>query len=70
MRRLIHGEPAETKYHRNASDPNEVKISHGSTTLPLDFDIFCPSGSTRSARQTTLRYGDWPNTSVFTASSE
>ena len=69
-RRGVHGEPAEKKYQRSASAPRVSSTVHGSMTLPFDFDIFWPSWSTTSARQTTLRYGVRPNTSVFTASSE
>ncbi len=54
-RRVVHGEPAEKKYQRSASAPWRANTSDGSTTLPRDFDIFCPSASTMSPRQTTLR---------------
>ena len=32
-----------TKYQRIASAPNSSSASKGSTALPLDLDIFCPS---------------------------
>ena len=54
-RRGVHGWPAEKKYHRRLSAPNDEKICHGSITLPLDLDIFCPSSSTMCPRHTTLR---------------
>ena len=56
-RRVVHGWPAEKKYQRRASAPKSSKISHGSMTLPLDFDIFWPFSSTMWPRHTTLRYG-------------
>ena len=64
------GWPAAKKYQRTESAPKRSKRSHGSITLPLDFDILAPCSSTMWPRQTTLRYGVWSNTSVFTASSE
>ena len=69
-RRLVHGEPAEKKYHRNASDPCSAKICQGSMMFPVDFDIFLPAASTTRSRHTTFRYGVSPNTSVLTASNE
>jgi hypothetical protein len=66
----VHGELAEAKFQRTASAPREPMTSHGSVTLPRLFDIFWPSWSRRSDRHTTLRYGERPNTSVFTARSE
>ena len=66
----IHGELADTKFHRSASAPRSLSTLHGSITLPRLFDIFWPSWSRSSARQTTLRYGVRSKTSVFTASSE
>jgi hypothetical protein len=53
--RVVHGEPDEKKYHRSASAPRPSRISHGSITFPRDFDIFCPSPATISARHTTFR---------------
>jgi hypothetical protein len=44
--------------------------SHGTTTLPSDLDIFLPSSSTSSPRQTTLRYGARSHSSVEIAISE
>ena len=38
--------------------------------FPRDFDIFWPSLSRISPRQTTCSYGARPNSSVLTASSE
>ena len=69
-RRVVHGWPCEKKYHRSASAPSLSKISHGSMTLPRDFDIFWPFSSTISPRHTTFLYGVRSNTKVFTASSE
>src|SRR5262245_1612621 len=69
-RRVVHGDPEEKKYQRNASAPRVSRISHGSMTLPRDLDIFCPSPATISARHTTLRYGARSNTSPLTARSE
>src|SRR3954447_17308125 len=66
----VHGELAEAKFQRIALAPRDAITSHGSITLPRLFDIFWPSWSRRSARHTTLRYGERPNTSVLTASSE
>jgi len=58
------------KYQRNASAPKRSMTSHGATTLPFDFDIFCPSPSTSSPRQTALRYGARSFSSVEIAISE
>ena len=69
-RRVLHGEPAENRYQRRASAPRVSMIDHGSITFPFDFDIFWPSADTIRPRHTTLRYGERPKTSVFTASSE
>src|SRR5690606_27172450 len=43
------------KYQRIASAPNDSIASHGSTTLPRDFDIFWPSASSTSPFTTTFR---------------
>jgi hypothetical protein len=67
---VVHGEPNENMYQRNASAPRVSSTSHGSSTLPRDFDIFWPAPSTIRPRHTTFLYGVCPNTSVFTASSE
>ena len=69
-RRGVHGWPKLRKFQRRASLPSSEKMLHGSMTLPRDLDIFCPSSSTISPRQTTFRYGVLSKTSVFTASSE
>ncbi len=69
-RLFVHGDPPEKKYHRSASEPWRSNMSHGSATLPRDFDIFWPCASTMSPKHTTFRYGVDPNTSVLTASSE
>jgi hypothetical protein len=60
----------EKKYQRSASAPKRSSTENGSTTLPLDFDIFWPSSSRIRPRQTTLRYGDSSNSSTEIASSE
>src|SRR5438067_2010878 len=69
-RLVVHGDPEETMYQRSASAPRVSSTDHGSMMFPRDFDIFWPLPSTMCARHTTLRYGDFPNTSVLTASSE
>ena len=66
----VHGDDDDRKFQRSASAPCVSRIVHGSITIPRDFDMRWPSWLSSSARQTTLRYGDFWNTSVFTASNE
>ena len=54
-RRVAHGEPPATKNHRTASAPYRSMAMKGSITFPSRFDIFLPSASTISPRQTTFR---------------
>ena len=51
----VHGDPCENIHHRSGSAPRVDRISHGSMTLPTDFDILRPSASTMCPRHRTLR---------------
>src|SRR5262245_26554333 len=59
-----------TRYQRSASAPSSFKMSHGSTALPLLFDIFCPLLSRMSSVVRQLRYGLFPVRNTEIASSE
>jgi hypothetical protein len=50
-----HGALEVKKYQRKASAPKRSMTSQGTTMLPRDLDIFWPSASRISPRQTTLR---------------
>ncbi len=58
------------RYHLKASTPNLSITSHGSTVLPLDFDIFCPSLSKTKSLTSTCLKQDSPDTKVEIAMSE
>ena len=45
---------------RSASAPCSATSASGSTTLPLVFDIFCPSGSRTRPVRWTVWNGAWP----------
>ena len=50
-RRSLPGGVAVYRYQRKASAPCALMTVHGSTTLPLDLDIFSPSASRIRPRQ-------------------
>ena len=59
-----------SRYSRTASAPNSPMTSHGFTTFPRLFDIFCPWASSTSSFTTTFRYTVESNTATPIASSE
>src|SRR3990172_3070730 len=69
-RRELPGGEAVYKYQRKASAPLALSTLHGSTMLPFDFDIFCPSPSRMGPRQITFLNDTSSNNSVAMACSE